>query len=156
MDWIMELLTNRFALTALSSWMVAQVLKTILHLFINRKLDLTRLFGDGGMPSGHSATVTALATYAALAKGPGSFEFAVCGILAVIVCHDAMGVRMETQKQGRLLQDLVEAFEALHDKDLPEVKLKRFVGHTPIQVMAGMILGVLNAFVMYYLVLGGA
>ena len=152
MDWIMELLTNRFALTALSSWAVAQVIKTVLHLIINKKLDLTRVFGDGGMPSGHSATVTALATYAALAKGPGSFEFAVCGILAIIVCHDAMGVRLETQKQGLLLQDLVEAFEALSDKDIPEVKLKRFVGHTPIQVIAGIILGIANAFVMYYFV----
>ena len=152
MNWIMELLTNRFALTALSSWLVAQVIKTIIHLIINRKLDLGRLFGDGGMPSGHSATVTALATYAALAKGPGSFEFAVCGILAIVVCHDATGVRLETEKQGRLLQDLVEAFEALHDKDLPEVKLKRFVGRTPIQVMAGILLGIVNACVMYYFV----
>ena len=152
MDWILELLTNHFALTALSSWAVAQVVKTILHLIINKKLDVTRLFGDGGMPSGHSATVTALATYAALAKGPGSFEFAVCGILAIIVCHDATGVRLETEKQGRLLQDLVEAFESLHDQDIPEVKLKRFVGHTPIQVIAGIILGIANAFVMYHFV----
>lgn len=152
MDWIVKLFTNPFAVTALSSWFVAQVIKVILNLIINKKLDLTRLVGDGGMPSGHSATVTALATYAALAVGPGSFEFAVCGILAVIVCHDATGVRMETQKQGRLLQDLVEAFEVLSDKDLPEVKLKRFVGHTPIQVLAGIILGVANAFVMYHFV----
>lgn len=152
MNWFAELLTNRFAVTALSSWFIAQVLKVILNMIINKKLDLARLFGDGGMPSGHSATVTALATYAALAKGPGSFEFAVCGILAVIVCHDATGVRMETQKQGRLLQDLVEAFEALHDKDLPEVKLKRFVGHTPIQVLAGIILGIANACIMYHFV----
>lgn len=154
MDWIMELLTNRFVLTALSSWFLAQVVKTVLHLLIYRKLDLTRLFGDGGMPSGHSATVTSLATYAALAKGPGSFEFAVCGILAIIVCHDATGVRLETEKQGRLLKDLVEAFEALSDKDLPEVKLRRFVGHTPIQVMAGIILGIANAFFMHYIVFG--
>jgi acid phosphatase family membrane protein YuiD len=69
--------------------------------------------------------------------------------LAIIVCHDATGVRLETEKQGQLLQELVEAFEALHDKDLPEVKLKRFVGHTPIQVLAGIILGVANALVMY-------
>ena len=154
MDWIVQLFTNPFAVTALSSWFVAQVIKVILNLIINKKFDLSRLVGDGGMPSGHSATVTALATYAALAAGPGSFEFAVCGILAVIVCHDATGVRMETQKQGRLLQDLVDAFEALHDKDLPEVKLKRFVGHTPIQVLAGIILGVSNAFVMYHFVFG--
>ena len=110
------------------------------------------MFGDGGMPSGHSATVTALATFTALRNGPGSFEFAVCGILAIIVCNDASGVRLETEKQGRLLRDLVTAFEELHDKDLPEVKLKRFVGHTPIQVLFGMILGFVNALVMYNLV----
>lgn len=152
MDWILQLATNRFAVTALSSWFLAQVIKTIIHLIINKRLDLTRLFGDGGMPSGHSATVTALATYAALAKGPGSFEFAVCGILAVIVCHDATGVRLETEKQGRLLSELVEAFEVLSKQDLPEVKLRKFVGHTPIQVATGIILGIVNALFMYYFV----
>ena len=149
-EWFLELATNHFALTALSSWAIAQVLKTILYFIINKELDLTRICGDGGMPSGHSATVTALATYAALAKGPGSFEFAVCGILAVVVCHDAMGVRMETQKQAHLINELVEVFEDLTGKDLPEVKLKKFVGHTPVQVLAGMILGIVNAVVMYY------
>ena len=63
-----------------------------------------------------------------------------------------MGVRLETQKQGMLLQDLVEAFESLYDQDLPEVKLKRFVGHTPVQVIAGILLGIINACVMYFLV----
>lgn len=152
MDWMMKLLTNQFLLTAMFSWLIAQVIKTILHLIINRKLDLTRMFGDGGMPSGHSATVTALATYAMLDKGPDSFEFAVCGILAIIVCHDATGVRLETQKQGQLLQELVAAFESLSDQEMPDVKLKRFVGHTPLQVIAGIILGFANAIVMYYLV----
>jgi acid phosphatase family membrane protein YuiD len=152
MDFLVEAFTNPILLVPTISWMVAQVLKAIINALVNKKFSISRLFGDGGMPSGHSATVTALATYAALAKGPGSFEFAVCGILAIVVCHDATGVRLETEKQGRLLQDLVEAFEALHDKDLPEVKLKRFVGHTPIQVMAGILLGIINACVMYYFV----
>lgn len=152
MSWILELLSNPFAITALSSWGIAQVIKTILFLIINKKLDLGRLFGDGGMPSGHSATVTSLATFAALSCGPGSFEFAICGILAVVVCHDATGVRLETQKQAFLLKELVDAFSSLSEKKLPEVKLKEFVGHTPIQVMAGIILGIINAFVMYYLV----
>lgn len=152
MEWLKEMIMNPFALTALSSWFLAQVIKTLLHLIINKKLDLTRLFGDGGMPSGHSATVTSLAVYSALARGPGSFEFAVCGILAIIVCHDATGVRLETEKQGRLLSELVEAFETLSQKDLPEVKLRKFVGHTPIQVATGILLGVANALVMYYVV----
>lgn len=152
MNWLAELFTNPFAIAALSSWGVAQIIKTILHLIINKKLDLNRLFGDGGMPSGHSATVTALATFAALQCGLGSFEFAVCGILAIIVCHDATGVRMETEKQAFLLKELVSAFSSLTEEKLPEVKLKEFVGHTPVQVLAGIILGIGNAFVMYYLI----
>ena len=154
MDWILQLLTNPYVVTAMSSWLIAQIIKIILNLIINKKLDFSRLFGDGGMPSGHSATVTALATFTALRNGPGSFEFAVCGILAIIVCNDATGVRLETEKQGRLLRDLVEAFEELHDKDLPEVKLKKFVGHTPVQVLFGILLGFVNALLMHHFVFG--
>ena len=98
MDWLYELITNRFLITGVASWFVAQVLKTIIHAIINKKLVLERLFGDGGMPSGHSATVTALATISALTFGFDSFQFAVTALLAIIVCHDAMGVRLETGK----------------------------------------------------------
>ena len=103
MDWLYDLLTNRFLITSVSSWFVAQLVKTVIHAIVNRKLDVTRLFGDGGMPSGHSATVTSLATLSALSYGLGSFQFAVTGILAIIVCHDATGVRRETGKQAVLL-----------------------------------------------------
>ena len=151
-EWIKELFTNPFALTALTSWFVAQIIKTVLFLIINKKLDLSRMFGDGGMPSGHSATVTSLAMLSALARGPGSFEFAVSFILAIIVCHDATGVRRETEKQAMLIKELVQAFSTLSEKKLPEVKLKGFVGHTPIQVLAGILLGIANAAVMYYFV----
>ena len=65
MDWLIDLLTNHFLLVSLSSWFVAQVLKTILYALETKKLDITRLFGDGGMPSGHSATVASLATISA-------------------------------------------------------------------------------------------
>ena len=153
LEWIKGICTNPFALTALTSWLSAQIIKTVLFLIINRRLDFSRLFGDGGMPSGHSATVTSLALYSALARGPGSFEFAVSFILAVIVCHDATGVRKETEKQGVLIREMAEAFSTLSAKKLPEVKLKEFVGHTPIQVMAGILLGVCNALLMYFVIL---
>lgn len=153
LEWIKGIFTNPFALTALTSWLSAQIIKTVLFLIINRRLDFSRLFGDGGMPSGHSATVTSLALYSALARGPGSFEFAVSFILAVIVCHDATGVRKETEKQGVLIREMAEAFSTLSAKKLPEVKLKEFVGHTPIQVMAGILLGVCNALLMYFVIL---
>lgn len=151
MSWLIELITNPFLITGVSSWFFAQVLKTIIHMIINKKLDLGRMVGDGGMPSGHSATVTSVSALAAIVCGPGSFEFAVSFILAIIVCHDATGVRRETEKQALLINELVKAFTELSEEKLPEVKLKKFVGHTPVQVLAGITLGVLNAVLMYFL-----
>ena len=153
MNWFQELLSNGFLLTALSSWFWAQLIKTVLHAIVTKKLDLTRLVGDGGMPSGHSATVSSLAASAAFVYGLGSFEFAMAFIFAIVVCKDAMGVRLETGRQAVIINDIVEAFNSLASEKLPEVKLKEFVGHTPLQVIAGILLGVVNTFIMYYCVL---
>ncbi len=151
MDWILDFLTNRFFLTAVASWTVAQVLKVFIHAFITKSWDISRLFGDGGMPSGHSATVSSLATISALTYGCGSFEFAVTAVLAIIVCHDAMGVRLEAGKHAKLLNILVDSFEKFSKKELPEVVLKEFVGHTPLQVITGIVLGILCAFGMHFI-----
>ena len=153
MDWLRDLLTNQFLLVSLSSWFVAQVLKTVLYALEHKKLDISRLFGDGGMPSGHSATVTSLATFCGLHFGFGSYQFALAGILAIIVCHDATGVRQETGKQAAVLNEIIEAFELLAPDKISEANLKEFVGHTPIQVMAGILLGIANACVMYFWIL---
>ena len=153
MDWLIDLLTNKFLLVALSSWFVAQVLKTVLYALEHKKLDISRLFGDGGMPSGHSATVTSLATFCGLHFGFGSYQFALAGILAIIVCHDATGVRQETGKQAAVLNEIIEAFELLAPDKISEANLKEFVGHTPIQVMAGILLGIANACIMYFWIL---
>lgn len=151
MKWIVSLLTNRFLVTAVSSWLLAQVVKTVLYAITNKKLDISRLFGDGGMPSGHSATVTSLAVVSGLHYGADSFAFALSAVLAIIVCHDATGVRQETGKQAFVINELRRAFEELSEEKMPEVKLKEFVGHTPIQVMAGILLGICNAFFMHWL-----
>ena len=153
MNWFTNIFKNPFLMTAVSSWAIAQVLKAIINAAVNKKFTFERLFGDGGMPSGHSATVTSLATITALSYGTDSFPFAVTAILAIIVCHDAMGVRQETGKQAVLINELVKSFSILAENTLPEVKLKEFVGHTPIQVLAGIVLGISNAFFMYYVVL---
>ena len=144
MNWFQELLSNPFLLIGLSSWFWAQLIKTIIHAIVTKSIDFTRLIGDGGMPSGHSATVSSLATAAALVYGLGSFEFAMAFIFAIVVCKDAMGVRLETGRQ---------AVNSLASEKLPEAKLKEFVGHTPLQVIAGILLGVANTFIMYYCVL---
>ena len=150
MDWLYELITNRLLITGISSWFVAQLTKTIIYAIINKKLVLERMVGDGGMPSGHSATVTSLAVISGLSFGFDSFQFAVTALLAVIVCHDAMGVRLETGKQAQIINEMIEAFEVWTKKELPEIKLKEFVGHTPIQVIAGILLGILNGCVMHF------
>ena len=149
MQYIKDLFTNRFILTALSSWAEAQVLKAMIFAIINKKFDISRLFGDGGMPSGHSATVTSLAVITGLTCGLGSFQFAMAFIFAIVVCHDAMGVRLETGKQAQVIKELQKSFEILTSKKLPEVKLKEFVGHTPMQVVAGVLLGIINGTGMY-------
>ena len=152
MDWLKSLLTNPFVLTSISAWLVAQVLKMIINSIINKTFSLGWLFSDGGMPSGHSATVSSLAMFTLLRRGPDSFEFAVAMILAIIVCHDATGVRRETGKQAVLLKEIIESFEILTAKKLPEVKLKEYVGHTPVQVFAGVSLGFIIALLMHFLV----
>ena len=153
MQTIQDLFSNRVLLSGLIGWGTAQILKTIIYALMNRTLDLTRIFGDGGMPSGHSATVSSFAVAAAFVYGLDSFEFAIAAVLAVIVCKDAMGVRLETGRQAVIINDIVEAFNSLASEKLPEAKLKEFVGHTPLQVIAGILLGVANTFIMYYCVL---
>lgn len=153
MEFLLGILRNRFFIVSVSSWLAAQFLKTVIYGIENKKWDWTRLFGDGGMPSGHSATVTSLAMLSALTFGTDSFQFAVTAILAIVVCHDAMGVRLETGKQAVKINELLEVFELLHPNKISEANLKEFVGHTPIQVMAGILLGIVNACVMYFWVL---
>ena len=149
MDWFYELIDNPFLLTAFSSWFWAQLIKVILNFAINKKLSIERLFGDGGMPSGHSATVTSLAVVTGLIYGFNTFQFAVAGVLAVIICHDAMGVRLETGKQAMAINEILRSFQDKTWDRLPEATLKELVGHTPIQVVMGILLGLINAIFMF-------
>ena len=142
MELLQELLSNQLIVCGLTGWATAQVLKTIIHALVTRQFDIRRIFGDGGMPSGHSATVTAMATCAAIQYGLGSFEFAVTVMLAIIVMHDAMGVRLETGKQAIIIKEISKLMEDMGKDISGEEKLKEFVGHTPMQVVAGAILGV--------------
>lgn len=145
-DSINNLFTNVVFLSAACGWLVAQVLKTLIHMLFTKKFVAERLIGSGGMPSSHSATVCALATAACIQFGAGSFEFAVSLILALIVMYDAIGVRRETGIQAKLLNEIISIFVEMGEKDLsPDEKLKEFVGHTPLQVLAGAILGILIA-----------
>ena len=153
MDFL-NIFTNHVLLIPILAWGIAQVLKTIINAITNRKFEISRIVGDGGMPSGHSATVTSMAMLCALVYGTGSFQFAISLVLAIIVCHDAMGVRRETGKQAVMLNELTRLFGILSSEELPEIKLKEFVGHTPVQVAAGITVGVVNAVIMYHILPG--
>lgn len=162
MGFINELLANRVLLAGITGWASAQVIKAILYAVLNKEFRLERLFGDGGMPSGHSATVSAMVMMALLHYGIGSFEFAITTMLAIIVMHDAMGVRLETGRQAEVINELTALFEEVIDefnaeetlekkfqKVFSEDKLKEYVGHTPIQVIAGCLLGLLVGWLLH-------
>ena len=123
-EFLLDVWNNRILLAPLISWMVCQISKVITHLIIEREFSIERIIGDGGMPSGHSATVAAVATMTALLFGLDSFEFAISMVLALIVGHDAMGVRREAGKQAVVLNTLIELLSTPITSELHEVKLK--------------------------------
>ena len=137
------LLQNRILIAAGIAWAVSQISKTILHTIINGKLDWSRLKGDGGMPSSHSASVTALAVATGMVCGIDSPFFAIAVVFAAITCHDAMNSRREIGKHSVVLNELIKKIE---QEEPFEVVLKEFVGHTPLQVLIGMLVGGIIAF----------
>ncbi len=146
-----ELLGNQVLVSAVTGWVVAQVLKTIIDISLNKSFNPERLVGSGGMPSSHSATVCGLTTAAVIHYGVGSFEFAICFVLSMIVMYDAMGVRRETGKQAKLLNNILLENPLKLNSELLQEKLKEYVGHTPLQVAAGAILGIgLALFIAQY------
>lgn len=154
MDIIIEIFSNPLFVSAALGWFTAQFLKTIIYFIVNRELRLERMMGNGGMPSSHSATVCALATATGLHYGFSGFEFPMVAFFAIIVMNDAMGVRLETGKQAKIINDMLLMF-----KEMPQWKpdhahdhLKEFVGHTPIQIFVGAVLGIAIAAIYYNLV----
>ena len=145
MDFLRDMVSNKAFLAALLGWTVAQVSKTIIYLIVNKELRLERMCGGGGMPSSHSATVYGLATATGMIYGGGSIEFAITFALAMIVMYDAMNVRMETGRQGKVLNDMLEIFQNMGKNISPEERLKELVGHTPLQVLVGAITGIIVA-----------
>lgn len=146
-----EILTNRILITGIAGWAIAQVLKTVIYALMNKKIDLRRLAGDGGMPSSHSATVTSVAVMTGFECGFGSPYFAIAAVVSLVVMHDAMGVRLETGKQAQVINEMFEFLDHLSEESISmDIKLKEFVGHTPIQVVAGCILGIIVAYIGEY------
>ena len=141
-----QILQNRVLWVSLLSWFVAQSLKIIITLILEKKLDLKRIVGLGGMPSSHSSVVCALATGAGIAEGFDSVAFAICTVLAAVVMTDAAGVRRAAGKQAhqinRIVQDMLESGSGFTYETMKEL-----LGHTPLEVVIGALLGILIACV---------
>lgn len=135
-----ELFNNSLLMVALLSWFIAQVLKVIITLVNEHHLDFKKLVSSGGMPSSHSAISTSLAIGVGQLHGYDSALFAIAAVLSFIVMYDAANVRLEAGKQAALLNRIIDV---LQDPNVTlEVRLKELLGHTPLQVLAGAVLGV--------------
>ena len=133
---------NHVIYASLCAWAVAQVLKTIIALVKNRKLDLHVLTAPGGMPSSHSAIVCALASSLALTEGFSSPVFAVSVVLAAVVMYDAAGLRRSMGNQAAVLNRIVR--ELKEHRPLADFghDLRELLGHTGVEVIIGGLLGI--------------
>ena len=147
MTFLTDVLHNPILMSAIIGWFIAQVLKTIIHLIMTRQFVAERLVGSGGMQSCHSSTVCALTTATGIIYGVSGYEFAIACILAIIVMYDAMGVRRAAGKQAKVLNEMMDLFHHMGKKLSAQDTLKEFIGHTPIQVFAGAILGIFIAII---------
>ncbi|MGB2601444.1 MAG: divergent PAP2 family protein [Candidatus Omnitrophota bacterium] len=138
---------NKVAMTTFLAWFVAQTIKVIAGVITEKKFNFKWFVGTGGMPSSHVAGVIALVTSVAIQSGPDTAIFAVTLMFAIVVICDAQGVRWSTGKQAEILNRIMD--DIYWKKRIQEDRLKEFIGHTPLQVWAGIAVGLFVAFVAY-------
>lgn len=138
------MVVNRVLVASLVAGFLAQSLKIIITFLTVRDLNFRRFVGAGGMPSSHAALVVALATGVGREMGWESTEFAIALILALIVMYDAAGVRRAVGNQAEVLNKLLD--EVVHKGEFREERLKELLGHTPKEVLAGALLGIVVAW----------
>ena len=159
MQFLKDFINNYLLISAIVSWLAAQICKVFTGIFRERQFSvITLLTGTGGMPSSHSACVTSLAISSCLFFGLNSPEFAISAILAVIVMRDASGVRREAGKQAKVLNQIIQELFTTNDEKRFQTELKELLGHTPLQVFVGALLGAVIAFALWpvYAPLAGA
>lgn len=142
-----NVLQNHVLLTGLASWILAQVLKIPIDLFQSRHWNWALFFAAGGMPSSHSALVTSTAAAVGLHYGFDNPVFAVATALAMIVVYDATGIRRQAGMQAQKINILVE--ELLKGHPVSQEHLREVLGHTPLEAIGGMLLGLVMAIVLW-------
>ncbi len=139
---LFEIISNRTIQAAALAWAVAQGLKVLLTLAISQRFDRTRVLGSGGMPSSHSAMACAMVTTIGFREGFDSSLFALAFCFAGVVMYDAAGVRRSAGRNAAVINHLLDGLQG-NGIFFDEERLKELVGHTPIQVFAGALLGIL-------------
>ncbi|MEG2082551.1 MAG: divergent PAP2 family protein [Oscillospiraceae bacterium] len=148
-----DILTSNYIINVVFfAWLTAQVLKTIINFVLTKDFSLERLFGAGGMPSSHTALVISLVVATGKHCGYSSPNFAMALAFAAVVMYDAMGVRRAAGEQAKIINKMLDEWfvkAKITEQNVPQIKqLKELLGHTPIEVFGGAIVGLAVALVM--------
>ncbi len=142
-----ELISNQILITGIVAWFIAQGYKIIATLVKEKRFNLERIMGSGGMPSSHTTSSVAVTFGIGQSLGYDSPMFALAFVFSFIVMYDAANVRMETGKQARVINEMID--EILKgDSSIKDVKLKELLGHTYLEVFVGFILGIIIGVLM--------
>jgi hypothetical protein len=142
-----EIVTNKIFLTTLLAWFIAQSTKVAIALILTKKFNFRLIMGTGGMPSAHAASVASLAVAVGKETGFSSPLFIATMVFASIIMFDAQGVRRHAGAQAATLNKMME--EIYFNRGIREERLKELLGHTPVEVFAGALLGIVVAFIMF-------
>jgi len=140
---------NNIIIVSVCAWALSQTIKVLIGLIRKRQIDLRYFVSSGGMPSAHSATVSALATAVAMIEGIDSVAFGISVILAVIVMYDAAGVRQSVGRQSIILNRIIAELRDRRPIAELEHNLRVFIGHTPFQVIVGSVMGIILAWLWF-------
>jgi hypothetical protein len=140
-----QIIKNKILMATLSAWVIAQTVKVSIGVIRQRKFDFRWFVGTGGMPSSHAAGASCLATAVGLEYGFNSAYFALAAAFALVVMFDAQGVRRASGRQARILNKITE--DIYWQGRIDEGRLRELIGHTPVEVIVGFLLGVLIAIV---------
>lgn len=147
MEYLSQFFNNKIIGVGALSWAAAQIIKIVLDCIENKKIDIALILSSGGMPSSHSSFVTSVSIYMGLTEGFNSPIFALCFAFSMVVMYDAAGVRRAAGKQAKILNIFIENAENMGLKI--DEKLKELLGHSPVEVLAGAILGIVIAVISY-------
>ncbi len=143
-----EFLANKVLIITLIVWAIAQSVKVVIGVIQEKRFNFKWFIGTGGMPSSHAAGATALATTSGLYLGFDSVTFALAAVFALVTMFDAQGVRRATGQQAQILNKIMD--DIYWRGKVESGQLKELVGHTPIQVFVGMLLGLIVSLFLYY------